>query len=190
MTQSIRTFIAIEIDPAIQESLNNLQLELKKSGADVKWVKKDNIHLTLKFLGDTSEENIATISTLLARSTGFLPSFSVGITEAGAFPGIENPRVIWAGVHDPQETIAKIARSLEENLASIGFVKEERDFDPHITLGRVRTSLNKFNLVKSLKSLKMPPDLLLPIEKITLFKSTLTPQGPIYEVLKTVSLKK
>ena len=188
--QSLRTFIAIELDPKLQDALNLIQKELKEVGADVKWVKHDNIHVTLKFLGDVPLEKIDSIKSVMQTTLAPIPAFSMVLTHLGAFPKVENPQIIWVGATADKNSIKHIADSLEENLKTIGFEKEKRDFEPHITLGRMRSSQNKFALSKKIKNFQFPaecPRQL--VNQVALFKSTLTPQGPIYETLAKINLK-
>ena len=188
--QTLRAFIAIELDPKVQAALGQIQKELKDVGADVKWVKPDNIHLTLKFLGDVSLEELDSIKGAMQTTLQPIKSFSMALTHLGAFPKVENPQIIWVGATADKNSIKSITESLEENLKGIGFEKEKRDFEPHITLGRMRSSDNKFALSKKIKNFQFPagaPHQL--VNQIALFKSTLTPQGPIYETLAKINLK-
>lgn len=187
--ETIRSFIAIELDETVQETIATIEEELKKTGADVKWVKPRHIHLTLKFLGsipfDQAESILAVIQTVAQSHS----SFSFQLTRLGAFPKMENPRVIWLGIEEGKEQIRKIVLSLEEKLEKVGFKKEEREFDPHVTIGRVRSPLNRFALSKAMKEIRIAPAISQAVTQITLFKSALTPQGPLYEALKRISLK-
>lgn len=187
---TLRTFIAIELDPKLQSALHKVQDEFKKEGADVRWVKADNIHVTLKFLGEISPEKIDTVKGAMQKTFADVKPFSMGLTHLGAFPKLENPQIIWVGVTADRNSIKLIAESLEENLSKIGFKKEVRDFDPHVTLGRSRSAINKIALTKKLKAFKFPAEPLHQlVNQIVLFKSTLTPQGPVYEVLAKIELK-
>jgi 2'-5' RNA ligase len=111
----------------------------------------------------------------------------------GAFPSIKSPRVIWIGTDKGDEEVKTIAKALEDKLSALGIAQEDRAFSSHITLGRIRSSKNRNNLAQSLESLKEKPlegIIELRVEKITLYKSTLTPRGPIYEVIKETYLLK
>ena len=186
---TLRTFIAIELESSLQENLKNIQEYLKKSGADVKWVKSENIHLTLKFLGDVSEKNIDSILGILKESLIDWPDFTFDLTYLGAFPKPENPKIIWAGITLGKEEIEKIVSMLEDKLHSIGFEKEERDFALHVTLGRLRFSTNRFALSKLIKNYSFPEPITQNARQIILFKSTLTSSGPVYEALARFDLK-
>lgn len=189
----MRAFIAIELPKEIKDFLGSLQEELKKSGADVKWVMPRNIHLTLKFLGEIDEQKLNKVKEVLENIAENKNYFSLSLSSLGAFPKIDSPRVIWVGIEaGAQDTIKEIAQELERKIAeAAGIPKEKRPFSSHITLGRLRSSLNMFRLVRELKisasSLENKPGF--NVTKFTLFKSTLTLKGPIYEILKEVSLK-
>ena len=186
---TLRTFIAIELNPKLQSLLHQIQEDLKKMGADIRWVKPENIHVTLKFLGEIPPAKIDELRDVMIKTLEPVRPFSLGLTHLGAFPKIENPQIIWVGATADRNSIQLIAQSLEKNLMDIGFEKEERDFDPHITLGRMRTSVNKFALTKKLKHFEFPATPLHQlVNQIVLFKSSLSPQGPAYEALAKIDL--
>ena len=188
----MRLFIAIELPTEIKDSLARLQQEFKKTGADVKWVEPQNIHLTLKFIGETEEDKLREIIQSLKETAGGKPAFKMRIASCGAFPKISSPRVIWASLDKGDKETKEIAQELENRLVMHGIPKEERDFSSHITIGRTRSGLNRDKLVSCLNTLAGKPEeetKEFTISKITLFKSTLTPKGPIYEALQEASLK-
>lgn len=189
MSEKIRSFIAIELDKQTQENLARIQNELKPSGADIKWVEPKNIHLTLKFMGDIETDLIAKIKNILEDLSKIHRKFSATINELGAFPTSRSPRVIWAGIETGKENSISIASDLENNLSKLGIPKEERDFVPHLTLGRVKSPINRFKLSELLNKNKNISDLNFVADRIVLFKSTLTPKGPIYEAMIEVNLK-
>ena len=187
--EKLRLFIAIELDKSLKEFLKSLQNELKKCGADVAWVKPENIHLTLKFLGEAIPESVARISSLLEETAGLLPPFSLSITHVGWFPTQGHMRIIWVGCEEGKNESARLAVYLADKLRELGFRKEERGFSPHITIGRVRSKRNLYSLRKTLENFSFKTPLTQTVNHLTLFKSTLTPQGPIYEALQTFPLK-
>ena len=188
----MRTFIAIELPKEIKDSLLKVQDKLKTSGADVKWVSPKNIHLTLKFLGEIDDKKLGKITQILEEITQDKNPYLLRLSSIGAFPKINFPRVIWVGTDRGDTETKQIANALEENIAKIGIPKEDRPLSCHITLGRVKSSLNREGLVENLNNLANYPQKLnleFLVTKITLFKSTLTPKDPIYEALKEASLK-
>ncbi|MDD5246517.1 MAG: RNA 2',3'-cyclic phosphodiesterase [Candidatus Omnitrophica bacterium] len=188
----MRAFIAIELPENTKNLLSRLQQELKNSNADVKWVNPENIHLTLKFIGEIDENQRGQINTRLQSIAASHKSYWAKISSLGAFPKISSPRVIWAGLAEGDLQTKELAAAIEESLIQIGIAKEERNFSSHITLGRSRSGLNSYRLAEKIteQSGKLEnPGLEFPVERITLFKSRLSPGGPLYEKLQEVSLK-
>ncbi len=185
--QSVRSFIALELAPEIQKQLRQIQAELKKSGADVKWVNPEGIHLTLKFLGNVSPELLEEIKKLINQLAKSYKSFELKISQLGAFPKIEYPRVIWVGMEQRENQVVKLAQDLEERLIQLGFLREKRAFKSHLTLGRVRSAHNRDQLKKLLQSLTFPRTTM-QAGTLILFKSTLTPKGAIYQALHEAKL--
>jgi len=183
MGGEIRAFIAIHLSPEITEELGDLQASLKRSNADCKWVKPDSIHLTLKFLGNIAPERIEEIKNTLDNIAIHHKPFELSLSNIGGFPRLESPRVIWAGIDKGCLETEAIARDLEGELAKRGFQKEERSFSAHLTLGRVRTPKNRKALIENIKALDFKPSASATVNKILLFRSTLTPQGSIYTVI-------
>lgn len=183
----MRAFIAIEISDEIKEALGRVEAHLKYAGADVKWVRPENIHLTLKFLGEISEEKTAEVKAVLDLIAGSTVPFEVTIKDVGAFPNIEGPRVIWVDLEKGVAQVIALAGAIDEALAKIGFTKDNRPFSPHLTIGRVRSSHNKSKLADKVSSTTSNSDLAdvsaHQIKSVILFRSTLTPQGPIYTKL-------
>jgi 2'-5' RNA ligase len=185
--ETIRSFIALELRPEIQKELERIQGELKKAGADVKWVNPEGIHLTLKFLGNVSLDLIEEIKKIIEQLAKKHHCFELKISGISAFPKIEYPRVIWVGIEQGFDQSAQLARELEEGLVGLGFLPEKRPFKPHLTLGRVRSSRNRIQLKELLQSTTSLPKTM-QVEKLILFKSTLTSQGAIYQPLHEAKL--
>lgn len=187
----MRTFLAIELPPEIKDALSRIQGQLKSSGADVKWVLPQNIHLTLKFLGEIDDKRLEKVIEIVDDAVKDKNPFRMRVSSLGAFPKISFPRVIWIGIDKGDKEIKEIARELEEKIAQVGIPKEDRPFSSHITIGRTRSTLNREGLVQGLEKLAgnfEGENLEFTVTKITLFKSTLTPKGPVYEVIKEANL--
>ena len=189
MSETIRVFIAIELNKETQSYLSNIQSELKETKADVKWVKSENIHLTLKFLGNIDVSRITQIKKILTELSQENTEFITELCDIGAFPKKEHPRVIWIAIEKNQDKIIKIVADLEERLRELGIAKEDRPFIAHLTLGRVKSNLNRLKLVEKLKNINISQRHSLIVNKLTLFKSTLTPDGPIYQALTENNFK-
>ncbi|RJO65295.1 MAG: RNA 2',3'-cyclic phosphodiesterase [Candidatus Omnitrophota bacterium] len=189
----MRIFIGITLPDDTKAHLAHIQKELKRSCADVKWVEPHNLHLTLKFIGEFETPGIENVKRILTDVTQRHNSFYAQVLSAGAFPSINCPRVVWMGIGKGAEYIQKIAAELETGLETIGIIAENKPFSAHITLGRVKSEKNKEGLVDSLQSLiektLTPPTHEFAVSKLTLFKSTLTSGGPVYETVCEAILK-
>ena len=184
MKSTIRTFIAISLNQEIQQALSTVQKRLKKLDCPIKWVNPGNIHLTLKFLGDVLVEDIDKIKKELDDISRNIGSIKLELTQLGAFPNIDRPKILWVGLKDDDHKIADLVSVLENNCEKLGFPKESRAFSPHITIGRIRSPKNLKVLSETLAQPLLPTNLAQEATHMTLYKSTLTPQGPIYEILQ------
>ncbi len=186
----MRAFIAIELSEKIRAGLAQIQSCLKHSEDDVKWAEKENIHLTIKFLGEISEENCSKVKAALDITAGSFKPFKLKLKDIGVFPKIGLPRVIWAGIDKGARESSEIARLMDEELSKIGFESEARPFAAHATIGRVRSPKNIEALKEKLATIG---DLGFGIKEqivdsISLFQSKLTPTGPIYTKLHEAKL--
>jgi 2'-5' RNA ligase len=138
MQQSIRTFIALELPPTVTALLQNVQQELKQLKIRARWVRPENIHLTLKFIGDVSPDHIDAISaTMTGVAKGFSPVYLV-VRGIGVFPTIKRPRVIWIGLGGDIRSLLALQGRLVEELAGLGIARDKRSFKAHLTLGRIK----------------------------------------------------
>ena len=185
----IRTFIAFELSPESQSKLRAIQDKLKKSGADVRWVKPENIHLTLKFLGYVSALQLKDVFAATDESIKGIAPFPLSFSRLGAFPRLNNPRVVWVGVKEGEETLSRIKESLERILKRNGFPQDGREYHPHLTLGRVKSSRNRDELVEAVKSEKDCFVGSIEAKKITIIQSILKPEGPEYKPLHVSEMK-
>lgn len=186
----IRAFIAIELPVNIIDSIKNIQAELRDESNKVTWVKADNIHLTLKFLGNIAVDTIDKIEAAMKNAADDIHSFTLSVKEAGAFPSMMSPRVVWIGVKENRgANLYQIYCNLEDNLSALGFEKEARGFEPHLTLGRIRFLKNKQLFKERLLKLKERELGQLTVNSICLFKSRLNPEGAVYTKLKEIRLK-
>lgn len=189
MDELIRAFIAIELNTEVKNVIAEIEKNLKLSGADVKWVKPDIAHITLKFLGEINQTQIITIKEIMSEITADCPCFKLGVCDLGVFPAIKSARIIWIGIKEGEEEILKLATILEEKLSVAGFPKENRPFSAHITIGRVKSPINRSDLASRIQQMQNIPKILSSVTNIILFKSILTPSGSIYEPLYTANLR-
>lgn len=186
----MRTFIAIELSEEIRNALAQIQSHLKYAGADVKWVEKNNIHLTLKFLGEIDDKKCEKVKAVLDQIAAEFKPFELDLKDIGAFPKIEFPRVIWVGLDKGAKESTEIAKKIDEALSKTGFQEETRPFAAHLTVGRVRSSKNKEVLKEKITDYQLPITKSEIIPSIILFQSTLTPKGPIYTKLHEAKFTK
>ena len=183
----MRLFIAVEISEEIKAELVKIVDKLKEAKAEVKWVRPEGMHLTLKFLGEVGEERKEIVGNILEKVSIARP-FTVTFQGLGVFPNLNNPRVVWVGIEKGREELKKINGELEKLLAEAGFPKEEREYESHLTLGRVKSGYNKAALAKKLSAegpLTLAP---LKVEKIILMESILKREGAEYRRVKEVYL--
>ncbi|MBO0863016.1 MAG: RNA 2',3'-cyclic phosphodiesterase [Chloracidobacterium sp.] len=175
----MRTFIAIEIPSEIRSALEAFQTELRRAGADVSWTKPENLHLTLKFLGEVDEKRIVEVERACVSSAAEFQPFSLSLNDTGFFPNARQPRVLWAGLSGGVENIGAISNRLEERLALIGFKREEKDFHPHLTVGRLKSNKKARELLALADAYRLPA-LSFAVTEIVLMKSELNPAGAKY----------
>jgi 2'-5' RNA ligase len=181
----MRTFIAIELEPAIKAALSGLLTRLKKAApSGASWVRAEGMHLTLKFLGEIDADRAGKVMTVLdAAAVGTRP-FPLRIRGTGCFPNSRFPRVLWIGIAPSNELDALAAR-LESGLAAIGFERESRPFHPHLTLGRVRSGPTAVRGAVTELALQANTEFgAMTAAGITLFESFLRPSGAEHRVLK------
>ena len=184
--RSIRCFIALSFPADVRAQLGELIRVLQFAGADVKWVDPANIHLTLKFLGEVSQQQADDVRGQITLLDGRHQRMETRLTEAGAFPGLRRPQIIWAGLADPPRLHALNA-DIEDRMHNIGFARENRGFTPHLTLGRVRSPRDLQRLAQLIPETRVEP-VPFTMTTLALFRSILTPAGPRYEPLATIEL--
>jgi 2'-5' RNA ligase len=185
----IRSFIAIELSPLIKAKIEEIQNKLKSSTPNVRWVRTEGIHLTLKFLGNIEEERIPEISDIIKQCSTDTTPFLLKVCTLGAFPNEKNPKVIWVGAEDESGKLSKLQLALEKKLADIGFKAEKRFFSPHLTLGRLKSPKGKRELTQRLEDYKQCELGSFEAQEVCLFKSELKPGGAIYTKLKVFPLQ-
>lgn len=185
---TLRTFIAIPLSPEQEENLAVIERRLQRDVPPgvVRWVQPANIHITLHFLGDVLQERIPSIEQALRSVTRLVPAFTCRLGGMGAFPNMRRPRVVWVGIQDTGTRLALLYTALGEALTTIGFRPERRPFSPHLTLGRVSRRASPAE-VQELSAILRQTEIgdlgPMPVHEVILFRSDLTPSGPIYTPL-------
>ncbi|MEM3365581.1 MAG: RNA 2',3'-cyclic phosphodiesterase [Candidatus Methanomethyliaceae archaeon] len=183
--ERVRAFLAIDITEEVRQKIAEFEREIDLVGADIKLVEVENLHVTMKFLGEVDSGILEKVYDVMKMVKG--ESFAMNVEGVGVFPNWRMFRVVWVGIGEGGDRITKIQRELDAGLAKLGF-ERERDFVPHITVGRVRTPRNRDRLLQLLEKYKNHQFGRCKVEKLVLKKSTLTPKGPIYSNLREVDL--
>ena len=185
----IRSFAAIPLNLEVVSNIEKAQIHLKALAADVKWVKPGSIHLTLKFLGNIDETDIEKIAPAIQKAVAGFQPWQTEVKNLGAFPSLRNPRVVWAGIDDPDGRLIELQARIENELLHLGFEKESRKFSPHLTLGRVKSSRGKADLVRYIMDEREKFFGEIKIDRIILFKSDLQRTGAVYTGLRELELE-
>lgn len=184
--ERIRSFIAIDIGPDVRAALLAVTRELQRAGADARWVRPEGMHATIKFLGGVEPrrlEEVRQAVETVAAGHSVLKMFAGGL---GAFPSLRRPRVLWAGLRC--EGLAELAREVDTVLVPLGFEAEKRDFNPHITLARVR-SLRGWDALAAVLGQRAHEHLgEVDVTALTIYRSTLRRDGAVYDALWTIPL--
>ena len=189
MGEKIRTFIAISLPEPVLEAIVAAQEKLKESGLKIRWVRKEGIHLTIKFLGDIERDDVEKIRGAMEQATSAFSHFRLQGDGVGVFPNFKRPRVAWVGVSGDIEILRTLHGDLESQLGNLGFPKEKRPFKGHLTLGRVKGRLDPTKLRDAFEALGNFRTGPFTVQSIVLFQSDLRPDGAVYRRLAEVSLK-
>jgi len=189
---AIRSFIALDLDANVQSMLGNAIRQIKPAaGNNIRWVPEKNIHITLKFLGDTSPANLEFLKKILTAEASRFHPFDVKIGNLGAFPSIRKPRVIWIGLDAPVE-LNYLQQAIDIETTRLGYPPEERSFAPHLTLGRISQHAPPEEIRRIgdfLEASQIKVDAVASIRTVVLFRSDLLPGGPTYTPLQSAELK-
>ncbi len=189
----LRTFIAVELDEPLRQALGRVQGKFKRQMAprDVRWVEIENLHLTLKFLGDTPRSRLPEIQAALQAACAGHTPFEISFEGRGCFPNLRRPRVIWVAVRDQGQALARLQADVEKHVAALGWPTEERGFSPHLTLGRVARGVDRDAEEAIGQIVEKTVVEQIGVQRVTavsLMQSDLRPSGPIYTRLLHVSL--
>jgi len=188
--EGIRSFIAIEVPQTLQARMEELQRELKRTEADVKWVRPGGIHLTLKFLGSIGLEDIEKLSLAITPVVAAWVPFEVKIFSLGCFPSTRNPRVIWLGVDRGGAEVLSLQKAIENKAAEAGFLPEPKSFKPHLTVGRVRSAKGMNPLIQAMEKHRDAEIGSFRVSEVHLFQSELKPSGAVYTKLRAFLMGK
>jgi RNA 2',3'-cyclic 3'-phosphodiesterase len=185
----IRSFLAFELSLDIKKKIEIISDEIKKSNLPVRWIKPENIHITLIFLGDIEENVIGDIKEKVEKARDKKISYKVRLEGLGVFPNIKRPRVIWVGLGGDIDRLSDLRDTIQSGLNGLGFVPERRPFKPHLTIGRFKKQINGTSGIKDI--LDRHHDSISDVyclKELILFKSDLKPKGPEYTKMYTWTL--
>ena len=183
----IRLFIALPLSNKVENNLSAIITDFKTKGGRVKYVDPKNVHLTLKFLGNTDEQLVDQIKQSIDNIGRAFKPVRTTLSKIGAFPDFMKPRVFWIGFEKSVDILENMVSDFENEVEPLGWPKESRKFKPHLTLGRVKENHDLVDIARYAKSYEFDP-IDINFDRIVLFKSTLTQHGPIYKRLHEVEL--
>lgn len=189
---AIRSFIAIDLNVQVQSKLGEIIHQLQPlTGNIVRWVPENNIHITLKFLGDTSPTNLEILKKIVTVEANRVSGFDLSVDGLGAFPTLRRPRVIWVGVQAPP-TLLALQRNIDTETQRLGYAPEDRPFSPHLTLGRLAHNATPDEIRQvgdTLATCKATISTTVHVKTVVLFRSDLQPGGAVYTPIHVASLK-
>jgi 2'-5' RNA ligase len=188
MQQSIRTFIALELPPTVLSLLCTVQQELEQLKIRARWVRPENIHLTLKFIGDIEPGDVDAICAAMTAAANEFSPITLTVRGIGVFPTIKRPRVIWVGLDGDIRSLLALQSRLEDKLAEAGVAKDKRSFKAHLTLGRIKQPPGPAVIRQMMTEYATLSSDEFTCDQVILFKSDLKPSGAVYSQLKQTSM--
>jgi 2'-5' RNA ligase len=188
--KTVRAFIAVPLDPALVLEILDLQKRLRLPGRSVRWTRPEHIHLTLKFLGDVAVESLAELQGAVRCACAGVPTFRLAVAQAGCFPDFRKPKIIWAGITGDLEALHALQRRIEKETLRWSAHPEDREFHPHLTIGRTRQARPRAwrALGKAIEALHIGQLGEWTVRHVEFMKSELTEAGPIHTPLERVAL--
>jgi 2'-5' RNA ligase len=188
VNDSVRTFIAVPVPDSVRGTIGSFLAPLKRLDADMKWVRPESMHLTLKFLGDVETGRLKTVGDAAAEAFAGLRPFHLRLGGSGFFPDAKRPSVVWIGVTAGAEDLSRLAEAAETAAVRCGFEREKRPFAAHLTVGRVRSPRGMDRLVPLLSGSRYESELF-PAHAVLIMKSDLQRTGAAHTPYRTIQLK-
>jgi len=190
LSEQLRLFFAVPVAAQLTESLTQIQQELRAAGAKVSWTRPENLHFTLKFLGDTPEDQVTELNEVAARVAEDIAAHQIEIGGVGGFPNRSRPRVVWVGCTAGSEQFAQLGEKLDQYLSEAGLAEpDKRKFTPHLTIGRVRSRHRLEDLADSMQQLSQCEIGPMQVNHFVLMRSQLHPDGAIHTALARFELR-
>ncbi len=188
MADTVRAFIAIELKVETIAFIQKFQDGLRSYGLKARWITPENIHLTLKFLGDINNEDVKKAGDALISATGENAAIRLRAKSIGVFPGVKRPRIIWTGIAGQTKELLNLQKILDEKLQTFGFPKEKRPFKGHLTIARIKKKIDAKRLIDAMKEFSGFESKTFMVDEVVLFKSELKPSGAVYSRLISAAL--
>jgi len=190
----MRVFIAIEFPHQTLDVIDKQTARLRQAVGDdiIRWIPAQNMHLTLKFIGDIANSHVDFLKQMLTHEAATHPQFDIQIGGLGTFPNSRMPRILWVGLHAPA-VLASLHKSIDAGASRLGYEKEERAFSPHLTIGRARQNIDPTELSKvraALNTIQLGNIAIARVDSVHLFKSDRQPGGSVYTKLFSAPLSK
>jgi len=191
LSEQLRLFFAVPLADELREPIAQIQQELKATGVKVSWTKLENLHFTLKFLGDTSAERVSELSEVAASVAAVNSAHQIQISGVGGFPSSQRPRVVWVGCTAGGEQFAELGQALDQTLVQAELAEpEKRKFSPHLTIGRVRSRHRLEELAAAMAELSEGEIGQMQVNHFVLMRSQLHPTGAVYTPLARFDLRR
>ncbi len=185
----VRSFVAVNLSDEVRAALARVEDELRRAGANVRWVPPKNFHLTLVFLGYVDQDKLGDLAAAIREAVSGIPPFDIEFAGVGGLPRPDRPRVVYVGVKDEGGVLAKLNEKIADALAPFGVKQEDRRYVPHMTLGRVASPKNLAPLVEACSRQEGQSFGILHVGSVELMLSDLQSGGPIYSVAAKVELQ-
>ena len=189
MTKAIRTFVAVLIAENLKKNISEVQQQAKKLAPDVKWVAPENLHVTLKFLGDLREDEIPDVCTAVEDAVRPFSAFDLSMSKLGVFPSPARARVVWVGIEEGREQLIELASGVDKRLTEMGFGKDDKPFKAHITIGRVKEGRHPGKLIEGMADIDADDLGVQRVDSVVVMQSELLREGPIYSPLSVTKLE-
>lgn len=195
--EPLRLFIAIELNDALRNQLKQLQKQLQDAhvranvAKAVRWTAPQNIHSTLKFLGNADRAGIPALTSVLQHAVQHINPFELTAQGLGCFPNMRRPNLVWVGLEGDLQTAALLARQIDDECYGLNFAREERGFTPHLTIGRVRreaSQTERQTIGQVVQSFPVTTFGTIAVDAVHLISSQLRPEGPVYTTLARVPI--
>jgi 2'-5' RNA ligase len=188
MDQTFRVFVAFKLPDFIVLRAAALQNALRAKGLKLGWVKAQNLHLTLKFIGDVPETDLPGIGAAIRHVSGLAPPLQMALQGMGVFPNVKRARVLWVGLAGQLEALKQLHRKLDDQLEPLGCKREKRGFKAHLTIGRIKKPIAPGALVQAIQTVGDFPPIPFGLTTLVLYKSDLRPHGAEYTPLASADL--